>query len=484
MTWSASAVSAAGLAAGAHDLVDAAPVVREEHACAVDHDRRAAVVDLERMIGRAGKVPGEVDEEVGVGARVAVDHLVVVAHAEHVVGGRGEEPHEQQVRGAQVLELVDQEMPALALHRAAQRGIATQRLDRACDLAVEIGGVVTRERVAVVVVHRREALDVAALALDVRGGAQPELHLLERFEVGPQRVGVGAKGELEMRLDALADLAFVEDAHAGAGPPHDLVAERIECADLVARAAGQVVDAVLHLRAGPPVVRECAHARGAVGTLDHEMAEPRSEHCRLARAGGREDARGPARVQHRGALVGRELVEGGVRRGVDIGAETAGLDRDAVHDVLGGEQPRGARSTVAPHRGVVAEQHIGGAARTRAEPLRFGSRAPARRAGPRVVVVRANEEVAALAGEVEVGRELVREPVVTLGRAQRLPRHAQVDDHRGARRPELVELVDRRAWVRERGIVDDHAGRTGPRLGCGRAGLDDDAAAQRGRARR
>ena len=337
MTWSASADLRGRLAAGAHDLVDAAPVVREQHARAVDHDRRAAVVDLERVVGRAGKVPGEVDEEVGVGARVAVDHLVVVADAEHVVRGRGDQPHEQQVRGAQVLELVDQEMPALALHRAAQRGIATQRLDRARDLAVEVGGVVTRERVAVEVVHRRETLDVSALALDVRGGAQPELYLLERFEVGPQRVGVGAERELQMRLDALADLAFVEHAHAGAGAPHDLVAERVERADLVPRAAGQVGEAVLHLRTRPPVVRERAHARGAVAALDHEMAEPRREHRGLARAGRRQDARGPARVQHRGALVGCEFLEGGVRRGVDIGTKTAGLDRDAVQDALGGE---------------------------------------------------------------------------------------------------------------------------------------------------
>ena len=141
------------------------PVVREQHPRAVDDRRRTAVVDLERVIGRAGEVVGEVDEERGIGAGVAVDHLVVVADAEHVVRGRGHEPHEQEVRGPQVLELVDEQVPALALHVAPDRGLAQQRLDRGRDLAVEVDRVVARQALAVRVEHRREALDVAALHL-------------------------------------------------------------------------------------------------------------------------------------------------------------------------------------------------------------------------------------------------------------------------------------------------------------------------------
>ena len=66
----------------------------------------------------AGEVAVVVDEELGVGARVAVDHLVVVADAEHVVGGRGDEPQHEQLRGREVLELVDEQVAALALERA------------------------------------------------------------------------------------------------------------------------------------------------------------------------------------------------------------------------------------------------------------------------------------------------------------------------------------------------------------------------------
>ena len=104
-------------------LVDAAPVVREQVAGRVDDRRRAAVVGVERVVRAAGEVAVVVDEELGVGARVAVDDLVVVADAEHVVGGRGDEPQHEQLRGREVLELVDEQVPALSLHRAPDVGV-------------------------------------------------------------------------------------------------------------------------------------------------------------------------------------------------------------------------------------------------------------------------------------------------------------------------------------------------------------------------
>ena len=240
-----------GLAAGTHHLVDAVPVVREQHARPVDDDRRAAVVDLERVVGGTGEEAGEVDEEVGIGARVAVDHLVVVADAEHVERGRGDQPDEQQVGGAQVLELVDQQVPALALHRArAARGRGSSASTAPAICPSKSIAPSRSSAVAVEVVHRGEPVDVAPLALHVRGGAQPELHLLQRLEVGAERVGVGAEPELEVGLDALADGPLVEHLDAGPGPPHDLEAERVERADLVARAAREIGEAVLHLGAG------------------------------------------------------------------------------------------------------------------------------------------------------------------------------------------------------------------------------------------
>ena len=60
-------------------------VVGQKRAGGIDDRSRAAVVDLERVLRRAREVAAVVDEEPGVGARVTVDDLIVVAHAEHVV---------------------------------------------------------------------------------------------------------------------------------------------------------------------------------------------------------------------------------------------------------------------------------------------------------------------------------------------------------------------------------------------------------------
>ena len=48
----------------------------------------------------------------GIGTGVAVDDLVVVADAEAVVARGGQEPDEQEVGRGQVLELVDEQVPA------------------------------------------------------------------------------------------------------------------------------------------------------------------------------------------------------------------------------------------------------------------------------------------------------------------------------------------------------------------------------------
>ena len=262
------------------------------------------------MITRAREVVGEVDEERGIGARVPVDHLVVVADTEHVVRGRRDQAHEQEVRGAEVLELVDQQVPALALQRTPHLGLPHQRLHRRRDLPVEVERVVSHQTVAELVEHLGEALDVAALHLDQLRRPQSELHLLQGFEIRPQRVGVRAEFQRDVRFDAVADFALVDHAHVRAGPANDVVAEGVERADLALGVARQVAQPLLHLGPGPPVVGERAHARGAVAALHHEMTEARREHRRLARTGRRQDPGRAARVQHRGALVGSQPTRG------------------------------------------------------------------------------------------------------------------------------------------------------------------------------
>ena len=65
-------------------LRDATAVVPEQGSCRGDDLRRAAVVASERVKRRTREQRGEVDQETRVGARVLVDHLVVVAYPEDV----------------------------------------------------------------------------------------------------------------------------------------------------------------------------------------------------------------------------------------------------------------------------------------------------------------------------------------------------------------------------------------------------------------
>ena len=104
----------------------------------VDDGDRAAVVDLERVVGGAGEQAGEVEEEAGIGAGVAVDDLVVVAHAEHVEPGRGQQAEQEHVGRREVLELVDEQVAAAGLRPPPAVAVAQQELDGAVDLLVEV----------------------------------------------------------------------------------------------------------------------------------------------------------------------------------------------------------------------------------------------------------------------------------------------------------------------------------------------------------
>ena len=107
-----------GRVRGPDGLGNTPPVVREEVPGRRDHGCGTAVVDLE-VVGRGpGEVAGKVDEEPGVGPGVAVDDLVVVAHAEHVGRRASHQPDQEQMGRGEVLELVDQERPGAGPHAA------------------------------------------------------------------------------------------------------------------------------------------------------------------------------------------------------------------------------------------------------------------------------------------------------------------------------------------------------------------------------
>ena len=188
----------------------------------VDDRHGAAVVHLEQVGGGVevgnGDVATEVDEEAGVGAGVLVDHLVVVAHGEHVERGGRQQAHEQDVGGREVLELVDEEVPVAPLLGRPELAVDEQRLDRRVHLLVEVDHAALAQGRAVGAEQRGEAGDVVALGLDLVGQAQAEPHGGERLEVGRDGVGVGAVAVRRREaVDQAADLALVE--HGRRGPP-------------------------------------------------------------------------------------------------------------------------------------------------------------------------------------------------------------------------------------------------------------------------
>ena len=449
---------------------------------------RAAVVDLERVVGRAGEVGGEVDEEVGVGAGVAVDDLVVVADAEHVVararrraaraaGARGGGPGTRRRAGA-----------GTRVARAPRSAGSRQSASTAPrDLPVEVDRVVVFETVAVVLVHRGEAFDVAALrARRARGSAGRAAPLRAlRGRAGARRCWRGTSASRAARC-ARGSRVRRRTRTPGPGAAHDLVAERVERADLAAarRREGR--------RGGPASRRPHAGCRRArTRSRRRSRARPPgagtgpSSTVVLPEPAGARMRAGPPAVQHGGALIGREPRPrpplAAARRRVGGRAP-----RCATRCTTGASETEtgGARTAVAPRRCAVGEEHVGRTPRRRAEPLRFRCRTPARRAVARVVVVGAHEEVAALTREVEGGRELVRRAVVALGRAQLLTRRRA-----GRRRPACVPTTARAAGrpslAGRRSTASSTTTRVavGPRLGRGRARLDDDAAPERGRAR-
>ena len=104
----------------------------------IDHRGRAAVVDLEGVLGGGGKVAAELGEKPWRRPGVPVDDLVVVADAEHVEARGRQQPDEQHVRRCEVLELVDQEMSVARLLGPAERPVAQEQLDGQQHLLVEI----------------------------------------------------------------------------------------------------------------------------------------------------------------------------------------------------------------------------------------------------------------------------------------------------------------------------------------------------------
>ncbi|CAB4830953.1 unannotated protein [freshwater metagenome] len=282
-------------------------VVAQQRVGGADYASRAAVVDLERMIAGAGKQIGELDQPGRISAVVAVDGLVVVAHAEHCCIGAGQQPDEQEVCRGEVLELIDQKESTGALCRCTRLRVAQQQLDRLEDLLVVVDRVGSSEFGAVAQEDVGEALDLAVVArLDLLRVDQTEPCQRQGLQPRGHRIRVAHPRELHHPADEPPYFGFVDGVE-----PLGLARERGAAVDDrqrdgVERAhlqAGEIGGAGRDLFLGAFVERDERDCRRRQPPLLYEVAGAFGEHTRLARTGRSDDARRAARVGD-----GRELV--------------------------------------------------------------------------------------------------------------------------------------------------------------------------------
>ena len=429
---------------------------------------------------------------------MAVDDLVVVAHAEHVERGRRQQPHQQHVGRGQVLELVDQQVPVPRLLSPAERTVAQQQLDGEQHLLVEVDDATAFQLGPEAGERLGQPGDVAPLVLDRDGGPQAQADGGEGLDVGRQRVGVepaGAGGD--ERFEQAPDLALLD--HLGPPPQplgDDAVAEGVEREDAPAHARG----ATGHLVAGLAVVGHGHDRRGLVASIDDQVAQALGEHPGLARPRRGDDPRRARPVGDGCELVGRQVGRRpGQRR---HRAHVARLDRLGRHDgrpAGEGDDVVAAGAAVDPGRTAVGQHDVAVrlAVERRGARLQGLATPPPDRiaAAAGVVGVGPHQEVEPVVRQVECGREHGR--VVSGEVGPDRARGAEVggvdpqgDDHRSAPGPVLVEGVDHVGSLVGRGVervedgaVDGDDRRRGPGGRHRVADVHDDAPAEAGRAR-
>ena len=321
------------------------------------------------------------------------------------------------------------------------------------------------------------------------GGAEPEADGGEGGDVGGHRVGVGLATDVEQPLEDVADLGLLEHPRAAAGSElaADPQAGAVEGPDVGSRRREDPRAPLLHLVRRPGVVGQRAHRPRLGAPAGHQVAQPLGQHPGLPRPGRGDHPGGARPVADRGQLVRRQL---GFGFAVGRRIEPAGLRAPPVDDAdPGGEGRRVRRATVDEQRGAVGQGDVGRTADGPAAGSRRAGRLPAvppdRLAGPGVVVVGPDQEVEPLHLELEPGGEVVDRPVETLGHLQGVRVHPELDHHRPAFEPRLVEHVEHRAGPGQLGLPDGHprARRQGsggsapratttPRPSSGGAGID------------
>ncbi len=315
-------------------LVDPPIVVREEVPSRGNNGDRTSVVDLQGMRIGPREDPVVIDEIARVGACISVDRLIVIADTEYVELWRCKESDEEQIGAGEVLELVDEHVPASVLPSVPEFRIGEQRLDRTVDLFVEVGFVPPDQSLPVALVHSCEVRNVITSALNSGRRSQGDADLRQGFDVRTDRVRVGSPGSLDDPVEDGSHVPFVDQAHSGAGFSENLPSERVHGADqgTVCRSC-PLPQLCRRLR----VVCERTDRRRFDRPIVEEMAETGSERPGLAGPGRSDDPCRSRGVVGCGGLVGgespidqllsRHRLEASQRHGLGVHDRIARVDR-------------------------------------------------------------------------------------------------------------------------------------------------------------
>ena len=312
---------------------------------------RAAVVDLEVDPSQTRQERLEPEDPPDVGESPAVDRLVVVADEEDPVGRGGQQQGEPELGAVDVLDLVDQQLPAATAPAGEQVRVAFQLRDRAKDEVVEVesaarghGGLVGHERAG----DRTRAV----VRRDV-GGRDAQLDLEPR----DRRVESEEIGLVRPRRDRGEDRRTVgERLDRDAGVAQDLAAQGVEGPDtdgsgLDAERRHGRIEPLGHLD-GRPLVEGDRPDRVRRRPGRDQPGRAGDQRRRLAAPRRRDAQRRSGRRGRGGSLVGREPGEPLGDRGMEV--HRGSLAAAAPLAITG---PRhGATAAMSPNRNVVVHR--------------------------------------------------------------------------------------------------------------------------------
>ena len=270
-----------------------------------DHRRRATVIRDEVDAPQAGQVRRQPEDPPDVGEAPAIDGLVVIAHEEDPVVGRGEQEREPQLGPIHVLDLVHEQVRTRGAPPAQHVRPAPQHADGARDEVVEVqsargtnGRLVRDEQRDVGIARRvrRQGIGLeAAIQLRTRHGVV-EASQLRRPHVRSQ--------------PAQDPRAVHERLHGFARCAQDLAPKCVEGPhpdgrrrDAQRRQRGRQPHPQFVCRA--PVEGDGTHGRRIRAGRD-QPGDPGDERGGLPGTGGRDAEHGTGRGRGRGALVGRQ----------------------------------------------------------------------------------------------------------------------------------------------------------------------------------